>query len=102
MVSNSFLSNLKSAAGGKGSLKLAKNVLNTEISPTVSTVTHSKPASAIDAFMKEEEQRKNLQTEKIEKESRKDYWLHENIVVKIMDKKLGDGRFYKQKARILL
>ena len=98
MVSNSFLSNLKSAAGGKGSLKLATNDLNPGIRPTGIADTHSKPVSAIDAFMKEEEQRKNIQTEKIEKESRKDYWLHENIIVKIMDKKLGDGRFYKQKA----
>merc|ERR1711871_301250 len=44
------------------------------------------------------EQRKKLGLEKLDKESRYDYWLHENIVVKIMNKKLSDGRFYKQKA----
>ena len=33
-------------------------------------------------------------------ESRKDYWLLEGIVVKIMNKKLGDGKFYKKKAYV--
>ncbi len=35
-----------------------------------------------------------------EKFKRKENWLAEGIVVKIMDKELGDGRFYKAKAYV--
>lgn len=51
-----------------------------------------KPAgrSALDEIIKMEEQKK-------EKANRKDYWLHEGIVVKFISKSLGD-KFYKQKA----
>ncbi|XP_073832905.1 kin17 DNA and RNA binding protein [Musca autumnalis] len=48
--------------------------------------------SALDEIMKMEEQKK-------EKVNRKDYWLHEGIVVKFISKSLGD-KFYKQKAVI--
>lgn len=46
--------------------------------------------SALDDIMKMQERAK-------EKANRKDYWLHENIVVKITTKSLGD-KFYKRKA----
>lgn len=36
---------------------------------------------------------------KKEKMNRKDYWLHPNIVVKVVTKKLGD-KYYKKKAVI--
>lgn len=32
---------------------------------------------------------------------RKDYWLQKNIIVKIITKKIGGGRFYKAKGRVL-
>jgi hypothetical protein len=35
-----------------------------------------------------------------EKFKRRENWLAEGIVVKIMDKELGDGRFYKAKAHV--
>ena len=99
LVQNSFLSNLKAASGGKGSLKLASNQLNPNIIPVGDrSAAQKKPVSAIEAFMKEDEQRKKLELQKIDKESRKDYWLHEGIVVKLMNKKLLDGQLYKQKA----
>ena len=34
-----------------------------------------------------------------EKVNRKDYWLHEGIVVKVITKKLGD-KYYKKKATV--
>ena len=34
-----------------------------------------------------------------EKVNRKDYWLHEGIVVKVITRKLGD-KYYKKKAVI--
>ncbi|WAR25440.1 KIN17-like protein [Mya arenaria] len=49
-----------------------------------------KRKSALDEIMKHEEGRK-------EKMNRRDHWLHENIVVKVVSKKLGD-KYYKRKA----
>lgn len=49
--------------------------------------------SALDEIIKMEETKK-------EKINRKDYWLAEGIVVKIMTKSLGD-KFYKQKGVVL-
>lgn len=54
------------------------------------TSASSSSTSALDDIMKMEEQKK-------EKANRKDYWLHEGIVVKFISKSLGD-KFYKQKA----
>ena len=46
--------------------------------------------SALDDIIKHEERMK-------EKKNRKDYWLHEGIVVKVITKKLGDN-YYKKKG----
>ncbi|KAJ1687431.1 hypothetical protein LUZ63_018821 [Rhynchospora breviuscula] len=47
--------------------------------------------SALDQLMQEEEKKK-------EKSNRKDYWLCEGIVVKVMSKSLADKGYYKQKG----
>lgn len=47
--------------------------------------------SALDDLMKEEEKMK-------ERSNRKDYWLWEGIVVKVMSKGLADKGYYKQKG----
>ncbi|OWM70060.1 KIN17-like protein [Punica granatum] len=47
--------------------------------------------SALEELMKEEEKAK-------ERSNRKNYWLCEGIVVKVMNKKLADGKYYKQKG----
>mmetsp|Transcript_20466 Transcript_20466/g.36579 ORF Transcript_20466/g.36579 Transcript_20466/m.36579 type:complete len:433 (-) Transcript_20466:140-1438(-) len=47
--------------------------------------------SAMDKIMAKHMQQK-------EARGRKDYWLHEGIVVKVLNKKVGDGKYYKQKA----
>lgn len=52
--------------------------------------TGQKRKSALDEIMEFEEKKK-------EKMNRKDYWLHEGIVVKIVTKKLGE-KYYKKKA----
>jgi len=31
---------------------------------------------------------------------RKDYWLSRGLVVKVMNKKVGDGKYYKLKGRV--
>ncbi|CAM8989501.1 unnamed protein product [Rhodiola kirilowii] len=48
-------------------------------------------SSALDELMKEQEKAK-------ERNNRKDYWLHEGIVVKVMSKALADKGYYKQKG----
>ncbi|KAH0458208.1 hypothetical protein IEQ34_013523 [Dendrobium chrysotoxum] len=49
--------------------------------------------SALDELMKEEEKAK-------ERMNRKDYWLCEGVVVKVMSKTLADKGYYKQKGVI--
>lgn len=50
-------------------------------------------SSALDDLMKDEEKAK-------ERSNRKDYWLHEGIIVKVMSKALADKGYYKQKGII--
>ncbi|KAI4305431.1 hypothetical protein L6164_028798 [Bauhinia variegata] len=50
--------------------------------------------STLEELMKEEEKKK-------EKINRKDYWLHEGIVVKVMSKALAEKGYYKQKGVVL-
>lgn len=47
--------------------------------------------SALDELMKEEEKKK-------ERTNRKDYWLFEGIIVKVMSKALAEKGYYKQKG----
>lgn len=55
-------------------------------------IAGQKRKSALDEIMEFEEKKK-------EKVNRKDYWLHEGIVVKVITKKLGE-KYYKKKAVI--
>ncbi|XP_028803560.1 KIN17-like protein [Neltuma alba] len=50
--------------------------------------------STLDELMREEEKKK-------EKINRKDYWLYQGIVVKVMSKALADKGYYKQKGVVL-
>ncbi|XP_055907331.1 DNA/RNA-binding protein KIN17 [Eupeodes corollae] len=61
--------------------------------PSSSSTSSSSSTCALGEIMKMEEIKK-------EKQNRKDYWLTEGIVVKFIDKSLGD-KFYKQKAVVL-
>ena len=47
--------------------------------------------SAMEEMMLKNEQQK-------EKKARKDYWLVEGIIVKVMHKDIGDGKYYKRKG----
>lgn len=61
--------------------------------PSTSKSESSGRLSAIDDAIRQEEMRK-------ENQNRKDYWLFEDIIVKLIAKSLGD-KFYKQKARVV-
>ena len=47
--------------------------------------------STLEELIREEEKKK-------EKINRKDYWLHEEIIVKVMNKALAEKGYYKQKG----
>jgi len=70
------------------------NVFEKTSAPSFKLKSTDKPTStkrlAIDELKEAEEKLK-------EQRNRKDYWLHEGIVVKIITKKLGDA-YYKQKG----
>ncbi|XP_075156627.1 kin17 DNA and RNA binding protein [Haematobia irritans] len=70
--------------------KKPKNIKLETQSKTKNSSSSSSSTSALDDIMRMEEHKK-------EKANRKDYWLHEGIVVKFVSKSLGD-KFYKQKA----
>lgn len=56
---------------------------------------------AVDAIMEEEERRKKQQSRRLEDESkrqRKENWVTTGIVVKVVNKKVGDGQYYKCKG----
>jgi DNA/RNA-binding protein KIN17 len=84
--------------------------------PVSSSSTSSAPKSALQLLMEEEEQRKLLSMKKMDhhrpqsqpssssaaisddNNARYPHWLHRHIVVKIMNKRLGNGRYYKVKG----
>jgi DNA/RNA-binding protein KIN17 len=61
----------------------------------------SSACSAMESLRAEEERRKSSMLSQEDSKNRKDYWLHPGIVVKIVNKKLSDGKFYKQKGTVL-
>lgn len=62
--------------------------------------------SVMEALMEQEQARKMAREEEETAsktnaaDGRKDYWLREGIVVKVMNKKVGGGKYYKKKARL--
>ncbi|GMF66204.1 unnamed protein product [Phytophthora lilii] len=56
---------------------------------------------AVDAIMEEEERRKQEKSRRLDEESkrqRKENWVTTGIVVKVTNRKVGDGRYYKCKG----
>lgn len=56
--------------------------------------------SAMEQLMLEEERRKAQQLQTMDKQERKDYWLHVGIVVKVLNKRVAEGRYYKEKGTV--
>lgn len=101
------------AGGGKSTNVAAElplestinNSVNLTALPTASSSTATKPTggplSSLESLMREEERRKASLLAAEDRKDRKDYWLHPGIVVKILSKKLADGKYYKQKGTVL-
>jgi hypothetical protein len=63
--------------------------------------TKKRKASALEEIMQEQEERKLKQAKGgSQSQYRQDNWITDGIVVKVMDKKLADGKYYKQKGVI--
>lgn len=60
---------------------------------TETSTNRKRKFSNLDDIIQIEEQKK-------EKMSRKDYWITEGIIVKVMNQELGDGKYYKKKGEI--
>lgn len=82
--------------------KIKKNsffdVSDDKIEEKVNNSNNSNNLSVIEKLMQEDQKKINSLRENEDKKNRKDYWLHTNIVVKIINKKLSDGKFYKKKG----
>ncbi|XP_035786645.1 DNA/RNA-binding protein KIN17-like [Anopheles albimanus] len=77
----------------KRPLELCKDVKKEKKFKPTDGGSCSKKPSALDELIKEEELKK-------EKSNRKDYWLAEGIVVKLITKALGD-KYYKEKGVVV-
>ncbi|RHY29834.1 hypothetical protein DYB32_004821 [Aphanomyces invadans] len=57
--------------------------------------------SAMDEIMAEETSKRQRRDEDEERVNRLDYWIDQGLIVKVMDKQVGDGAYYKQKGVVL-
>jgi hypothetical protein len=93
----SFGTNDSAAASDSGSGSAPAGGSSTS---TSSGSSSSAPVSAMEQLMREEERRKAQQLQTVDKQERKDYWLHVGIVVKVLNRKVGDGKYYKEKGTV--
>ena len=84
------------------SLKPTSSSTSTSTSTSVQAA-RTVPMSAMEQIRMEEEKKKNALRQK-QKEAvaeNTEYWLQPGIVVKILNKKVGNGKFYQRKAVVL-
>ncbi|GLD93482.1 hypothetical protein PINS_up002074 [Pythium insidiosum] len=63
----------------------------------------SKQKREVDALMEENERRKRHRRDDgdDEEDRRLEHWIRKGIVVKVLNKKVADGKYYKQKGEIV-
>lgn len=66
-----------------------------------STAVAVAPLRALEQIMRDEKSRRAEQLKLEDKRDRRENWLHAGIVVRIMNKKLSEGRFFKAKGTVL-
>ena len=57
--------------------------------------------SQLETIMREEESRKRWRIEQDDRKDRRDNWLAVGLIVKIMNEKVGGGKYYKRKGEVL-
>ena len=60
-----------------------------------------KDLPAIEKIMRDDEERRVRELQAMDAKDRLDYWLCEGLIVKIMNKVVGEGRYYKQKGVVV-
>ncbi|CAI5743995.1 unnamed protein product [Peronospora destructor] len=83
--------------------KVIKDKKTREREETESDANCSGKRHAVGAIMEEDERHRNKKSRRLEEESkclRKDNWVVTGIVVKVMNKKVGDGQYYKCKGAV--
>ncbi|KAJ0403739.1 hypothetical protein ATCC90586_006549 [Pythium insidiosum] len=62
----------------------------------------TKHVREVDALMAEDERRKrHRRDEDVEEDQRLENWITKGIVVKVLNKKVADGKYYKQKGEVI-
>jgi len=72
-------------------IKFNWNTEEEELQELKVELPQKRKASALDIIILEEEKKKDMQ-------NRKDFWLTEDIVVKVMNSDLAEGKYYKEKG----
>jgi len=57
--------------------------------------------SQLEIMMREEESRKRWRIEQDDRKDRRDNWLTVGLIVKIMNEKVGGGKYYKRKGEVM-
>lgn len=87
------VSKLLSSSTAPPTSNLHSHLSTSHSSSNTTNSSSSASTSSLDSIMIEQEKKR-------EREGRKDYWLHPNIVVKILNKQVGGGQYYGQKGVI--
>lgn len=95
---NANRSNNVAAAAGKSSFAMSSS----SSSSYNDSIERSRGGgSQLEKLMREEESRKQWRIEQDDRKERLDHWLHVGLVVKIMNEKVGSGKYYKRKGEVL-
>jgi len=77
-----------------------KNTIPSSSSSSLSSFSTNLKRNALEQVILDDKEQVEAQLKLDDKRDRKDYWLHPSIVVKIMNKKLSDGKYYKEKGTV--
>jgi DNA/RNA-binding protein KIN17 len=86
--------------GPKGAAQDSAAISASSMAPSYGT-GGSVAVSALESIRQDEERRKQALLVSEESRNRKDYWVHPGIVVKVLNKKVSDGKYYKLKADVV-
>lgn len=89
-----LLSDMKSESDDDRDIAATPSRKQQKIETATNAAAATKPRSNLDLILEEERKKKEVK-------SRKDYWLRKDIVVKCINKKLSDGKYYKRKGNVI-
>jgi DNA/RNA-binding protein KIN17 len=84
--------------------KLGSSVFSVEdeaVAPNDKTIRNEKAVPIIQQIRQEDERRRERELDSMDRRERLDYWLQEGLCVKIINKVVGVGKYYKQKGAVV-